>query len=1226
MSASHRPDSDLWPPSLARHLDAVCNRFEDAWKLGRRPRIAEFLEGTPAADRPVLLRELLGLDLAYRYRSGDVPTPLDYCRQLPEYAELICAAFGEAATASLAPASPGAAETGGPGRDARRQTGTGGGPSPAPDDADGLSMAPTLEAPGPGRDPAWPAVTGYEILGVLGRGGMGIVYRAVQVRLKRLVALKMLQADDKAEPQQHERFRAEAEAVARLQHPHIIQIYEIGEQAGRPYLALEYVDGGSLAERLRGTPLPPPQAARLLETLARAVHHAHQAGIVHRDLKPANVLLQIADCRLQIEDSQSAICDPQSAIPKITDFGLAKQLDVDSGRTRSGVIVGTPSYMAPEQARGQNREIGPAADVHALGTILYETLTGVPPFRGATVLETLAQVLSQEPLPPSRLQPGVPRDLETICLKCLEKEPARRYASALDLADDLKRFLNGEPIHARPTPAWERGLKWVKRRPTAAGLLAVSTITLLSLLVGTLFYQEQRARVAESDKRAAEGELRERQRTDDLRGEASDLVLEAQEAVGKERWQDAKVLAASALAKIGSEPSLAGLQAQAQRLLAEAEQRLTAHDKYQRFGQGRNAAIFHGTLFAGVDLAANLKASREAAEKALALFAVSADRDSVPVLDAPLKERRAEITAGCYELLLILAEVEAQQGTPPQVRKAVEILDRAAKLGPRTKAYHLRRARYLALLQEEDAARLERERARAAEPASALDYFLLGEEQQRAGKAENLRAAVGHFENAVRLQADHFWAQFFLAAGALKLKRPDLARGHLTACLILQPPDFPWVYLLRGFAHAQLNELPAAEADFQQALALHPDADARYNLALNLGVLRMLQKRYPEAVARLREAVRLRPEQYQAYAALADVDQRQTADTWPLFFADPSPYLKLAAVCLWQGDLDRAAEQLDRAVEVARANAAQVPDLQLLYRSRGRLHLRRNQPGAALRDFRQAIDLEPRAGPSPEVASDHVTCARILRQLEKYPEAEAAYEAALKVNPGDAEAQLGRARLLLDQGRYDEAARSLDRYLEQGKPSAEVYRLRGLARAWLGEFPRAVEDYTRALALQADSRTHAYRGWAYLFQDSPRLALHDFQEAIRLDANNGDAYNGRGFARTRLGQYRQGVADADHALACGPEQDRMLCNAARVYAQAVGQMDAAGGPRSRRHLEERWHYHDQALRLLRRAVSLQPRDERAAFWRQIAPDPALLPIRNSPGFAQMTREYSRPAK
>lgn len=304
-------------------------------------------------------------------------------------------------------------------------------------------------------------IAGYRILSVLGRGGMGVVYRAEQVGLRRVVALKMIRGGDQADESALLRFRTEAQAVARLHHPNIVQIFEIGQHDRRPFLALELVEGNSLAQRLREKPLTPLQAAEMLETLAQAMHAAHQAGIVHRDLKPSNVLLT------------------EAGVPKIADFGLAKQMDDDSGQTRTGVIVGTPSYMAPEQAAG-SKEVGEAADLWALGAILYEMVTGRPPFQGATIHETFDQVMHQEPVSPRRLQPRLPRDLETISLKCLAKDPRRRYASAAALAEDLQRFLHGEPIHARPVSRAERLWRWSQRNPALASMASLAMVALLA--------------------------------------------------------------------------------------------------------------------------------------------------------------------------------------------------------------------------------------------------------------------------------------------------------------------------------------------------------------------------------------------------------------------------------------------------------------------------------------------------------------------------------------------------------------------------------------------------------------------------------------------------------------------------------------------------------------------------------------------------------------------------
>lgn len=297
-----------------------------------------------------------------------------------------------------------------------------------------------------------PSVPGYVITAVLGRGGMGVVYKANHLALNRIVALKMVLTGGHAGPAERARFRTEAEAVARLQHPNIVQIHEVGEADGHPYCALEFVKGGTLAGKLNGKPLPPREAAHLVEVLSRAMQAAHDRYVVHRDLKPANILLT------------------SDGTPKITDFGLARHTDSDHGHTQAGAVMGTPAYMAPEQASGRTREAGPTVDVYALGAILYECLAGRPPFQGATAIEILDRVRTEEPVPPSRIGAKAPFDLETICLKALAKESARRYLSAAELADDLRRFLDDEPIHARRVGVAEKVWRRARKNAVVVGL------------------------------------------------------------------------------------------------------------------------------------------------------------------------------------------------------------------------------------------------------------------------------------------------------------------------------------------------------------------------------------------------------------------------------------------------------------------------------------------------------------------------------------------------------------------------------------------------------------------------------------------------------------------------------------------------------------------------------------------------------------------------------------
>jgi WD40 repeat protein len=438
-------------------LEAWLAEFEEGWD---EQRLATRVEQLPPAGQPLRLPaliELVKIDLERNWQHGRRLSLADYTARYPELGpaealppdlllaeDEICRQFGEvpatlAATTDLVAARSPAL--------ARRA-----GPAPA----------------AAGRVPCVP---GYEVLGKLGQGGMGAVYKARHLRLNRVVALKVIGDTVNARPADLVRFSQEAEVIAHLQHPNIVQIYEVGEYADGSYLALEYVDGSTLDRQVNGIPQPPREAGRLVEVLARAVQYAHEQKIIHRDLKPANVLLTAAGA------------------PKIADFGLARPVGLGSGLTTTGAVMGTPSYMAPEQADGRLTHLGPHTDTYALGAILYECLTGRPPFQGATILDTLMQVRQQDPVPPHRLlgsnKRACPADLETICLKCLEKDPHRRYASAGALADDLGRFLAGAPIAARPVGSAGRAWRWARRNPGWAAMLAAVAAMLLVIAGGS---------------------------------------------------------------------------------------------------------------------------------------------------------------------------------------------------------------------------------------------------------------------------------------------------------------------------------------------------------------------------------------------------------------------------------------------------------------------------------------------------------------------------------------------------------------------------------------------------------------------------------------------------------------------------------------------------------------------------------------------------------------------
>jgi WD40 repeat protein len=475
---------------LSAWVDEIADRFEADWQRGTPPRIDSYLEGVAAEQRLALLRELVKLDLAYRIKQGEKCQATAYLRAFPELQEPDPTPVREAAASKpyLGAYAPRLADV-----------------PPLANDSAWSTLRPSPSSTADTKA-QYPHVRGYEILGELGHGGMGVVYKARQVNLNRVVALKMILAGVYAGAQEVARFRIEGEAAARLEHPHIVHIYEVGDQEGRPYCAMEFLDGGSLAQKLTGTPQPVRVAAQFVETLARAVQYAHEHHVVHRDLKPANILLA------GTHDLPLERC-----LPKIADFGLAKQLNDGAAgnagaapayQTQTGEILGTPSYMAPEQAEGKHREIGPAADIYALGAILYELLTGRPPFKGESTLDTLEQERTQEPLPPSRLQPRLPRDLSTICLKALAKAPGRRYAGAGALADDLRRYLDGRPIEARPVSAGEKLWRWCRRNPGVAGLAAA---VVLLLVIGTGFSTFWIAQANEQAKETA----REKERAQD---------------------------------------------------------------------------------------------------------------------------------------------------------------------------------------------------------------------------------------------------------------------------------------------------------------------------------------------------------------------------------------------------------------------------------------------------------------------------------------------------------------------------------------------------------------------------------------------------------------------------------------------------------------------------------------------------------------------------------------
>jgi serine/threonine-protein kinase len=890
-----------------------------------------------------------------------------------------------------------------------------------------------------------PQVPGYEVVAVLGCGGMGVVYKARQHALDRSVALKMLLAGPCAGSQELGRFRRETAALACLRHANIVPVYDAGDVDGRPYFTMELLEGGSLAHKLSGTPQPARQAAALLATLAEAVYVAHQGGIVHRDLKPANILLS-AD-----------------GTPKIGDFGLARRLEGDAGLTQSGVPMGTPSYMAPEQARGQARAIGPAVDVYALGAILYEMLTGRPPFRAETPAETVRQVMDQEPVPPARLNAGVPRDLETICLKCLQKDPGKRYRTAAQLGADLGRFLRHEPIQARPTGRVEHFVRWVRRRPAAAGLLAAVVLLLLVGGVGAGLQYRQWAATRE----------RQAQTDREARG-----ALEGARGQLEEGWpaQDlAKLTAALAEGSRAVDIARSGAASAAVRQEAEAF-RVDADERLRR--AKKNGALREAVLDVAAPQEAGAYAPDEAGRRAAPAqpsvddqYAAAFRRWGLDV-DGTVEAEEvarlgAEPDAVVQELVAALDGwmLERRRLKRPEAQwrrlfRVAEQLDRSEQrrwLRALLVGESPPRATSVAglvatgsswpalwgLARGDDWQQL-REVRREIDPRTApvLTVVLLAQACTVVGDAAGAEqvlcaAATARPDQVVLLDAlakllehqgpsrcgnaiEYYRAAraqrprlgMALSAALIRDNRAEEAEGVLRD-LLRQQRETPMLHNYLGVCLDAQKKHEAAEAAYRQAIDLALDfADAHYNLGMCLSD----QRRHEAAERACRKAIDLRPEWADAYYSLGNTLARQKshagagASFRQAIALRPDwaeAYYNLGNALAGQGEPGAAEAAYRQAIALR-------PDFALAYNNLGMALSQQHKPGAEAA-YRQAIALRP----DYAVAYNNLGVA--LVQQHKPGEAEAAYRQAIALRPNFPEAHFNLAYALSEQARFDEA-------------------------------------------------------------------------------------------------------------------------------------------------------------------------------------------------------------
>jgi serine/threonine protein kinase len=856
----------------ARLLARACSELERRLDAGEPCSAADLLAEFPAlADDRVAALELIYTEFVLREERGERPDPDEWCARHPRWESGLRAVFQVNAHLRA---------------------------------ADRTASWPAGRSILPGRGPT--AAGGcsagdYEILEEVGRGGMGVVYKARQVSLNRAVALKMILGGEFADPRHVARFRREAEAIARLQHPNIVQVYEIGEWhppgsdpagPGTPYFAMEYVAGGTLARWLAAGPLLPARAAELVEELARAVEFAHRRGVVHRDLKPANILLaQKSEARDPQSDTASGPA-PGSDFgfrisdfsPKVSDFGLVKLLAGDQeGPTVSGVVLGTPAYMAPEQEAGDAKRVGPGADVYSLGAILYECLVGRPPFEGTSPWEVLRQVREATPVPPSRVRPGIPRDLETIVLKCLEKDPVRRYPTAGELADDLHRFRTDQPVRARPPSALYQFRKFARRNRAAVVGVAVAFLALVVGLIGTgigLARAEAARGRAEQAEREARGRLAE-----SYAGAAELAVQRGAWRVALENLDRAleaghpdpvrlrlqKVRAWCAVHEVPkAEAELRELAGRADLGAAGGSLRLWQADiALARKVEGAGLELVRDALRLGLPPADEAYARGLLAEtmpEAVAQFRLALDRD-------PFHHR-----ANGMAVMLLIAQGE--------MAEARERADVARRLFPEDPTFPV----FLAVIRawEGDTAAADRELGRVGPQ--------LGDRQLAAMRGlVDLAREVRGLETAFTRGLDgpgQFLAVASFATGAGKaLRAVEAAEGNV---LLPIPPVFPRV--MGRIAPALLGGPGRVIEELRAATAVYPNGFLFFALGTHLGNAR----RYAEA----EEAFRAAGER-------------------PSFVPVRRPALLALTFCQWQL-ADEAADQLasremmDRSVETAR--------------------------------------------------------------------------------------------------------------------------------------------------------------------------------------------------------------------------------------------------------------------------------------------------------------------
>ena len=986
-------------------------------------------------------------------------------------------------------------------------------------------------------------IANYEILGVLGHGAVGVVYKAKQISLNRLVALKMLLAGSHAARGELMRFRIEAEAVARLRHPNIVQVYEVGEHNGLPFFSLEFVEGGSLQHKMNGKPLPPRTGAEIMVALAQAMHFAHEHNIIHRDLKPANILLT------------------PDGIPKITDFGLAKRLEEteESSQTRTGTLMGTPSYMPPEQAEGRTHEIGPLSDQYTLGAILYELLTGRPPFLGASLLETIQQVRNQEPVPPTQLQASTPKDLEVICLKGLQKDPGKRYANAGEMADDLRRFLNHEPIHARPVSRVERTWRWCRRNPRVASLYAAVAVLVMLVVVsgGVLGFRM----------------MREQQTVDRVRDQVEERLKFATDAITVGSVKEAGNFLHGSNSLLDSAAGLDELRGRWYDL----------KDRVEALGEFKDLldkARF--SLFFANGNRKQLDQGREYCQKLLALY----DARGLAAEGLLNDEQRQLFKEDVFDMYLVATwtESELTQDAEPAVRQkvarqALDWLDRADKILPGMRTLYNARTVFHKILGDEQAFQADEKRALSIKWEAAVDnlWHANAEIVKRGDKAnregnwieaqKHYREAVGSCAVVLRQHPGHFWAYFWWAIAKLQLGDFRDALIGFTECTRIKP-KFAWSYYNRGMAHLSLGQYDRAIGDYSTALEIKPDdvgsrawrahaylEQGNLDNALNdCNQALELNSRYARAFLTRAECYKRRKQYEQSladYTQVLDVNENKV-----------EVYLKRAAVYQEMKRFDDALGDYDHAVDLEPNNIEAL-------RSRALLHYLRKEYQKAVNDFTSAIALDPQGADlyvnravlnwgfvkdldaaifdwqqvlrlRPGDADACRALAGIYLGRRQYALALRELEVALKRRPEYPEALGSKAQIYLWQGKAKDALDVINPLVQKLPPGTEDWlNIRGDIYRVLGRLDEAAADYRRLIQLKPNlsELCEAYVSLALVYskQGKPDQARQCLDQLVKANPQALEVYVRRGRFLRDQGLFDEARKDAERAAHCDPK-------------------------------------------------------------------------------------------